>query len=431
MQALEGYCGASTCGKEFVTAFLKNYLPSQHNVSFELLITGYQLATTVTVTVNKSTFQKMVSVNEKETVSVVVPASSEMRGSNVFDQTVQIQADKNVSVFSVNYKAVTSAATVVYPVQELGTLYYVVTPAGNHTPHNFKEFAVVAHKSPTRVIIHLKGAVTFQGKVYPAGSKLVVDLKAFQAIQLQSSVDLSGTKVESVASVAVLSGHSCAMQFTTCDHVVEQLLPVTSWGTNFIVPTPLFLTKFDIVYVIASQNTLIKYHSGTTQGSRQAKAGQVIQFKMQPSQPLYFTANAGIQVLFFYTGVKNQNIMHESFLINIPAFTSYCTSYRIGGIRRFANFAVVIAKTSVSSGIRLEKKVLTNTEWRPIPGTEYSFAQLSLGRNASAVSVEHPSTPFGLLIFGVSPFIGIGSTALCSCAMRGNLPVQRWLRPQR
>ncbi|XP_053255665.1 IgGFc-binding protein-like [Podarcis raffonei] len=406
------YGGASSRGTEFITAFLENSFESQGTPKLDLLITGYHPATTITVTVNKSTFRKTVSVNEKETVSVVVPASSEMKGTDIFDQTVRIQADKDISVFSYNDKLSTSAATVVYPVQQLGTSYYVVTPAGNDA-NTFKEFAVVAYQFPTQVTIHLKGAVTFQGKVYAAGSRLVVDLKAFQAIQLQSSADLSGSKVESVAPVAVLSGHSCAKQFSYCDHVAEQLLPVSSWGTTFIVPPVPFQTQTDIVYVVASQDdTLIQYQSGATPSSRRAVAGEVIQFQMQPSQSYFFSANAGIQVLFFFVGNSKK---YDPFLINVPALKSYCMSYHVDGIKAFDNFAVIVAKTLDSNGITLEKRAIANAKWTRIPGTEYSFSQLSLGKEASALSVEHPSAPFGLFILGGVHADGYGSVALCSC----------------
>nr|XP_028596464.1 IgGFc-binding protein-like [Podarcis muralis] len=411
---LSGFCGADYRGKEFVTCYLQNYLASQQSPRLELLITGYHPATTVTVTVNKSSFQKTVLVYEKDTVSVVVPTSLELTGNNIFDGVVRIQADKDILVFSYNYKLTSSAATVVYPVHQLGTQYYVVTPEG-HLSNTFKEFAVVAYQFPTQVTIHLKGAVTFQGKVYAAGSRLVVDLKAFQAIQLQSSVDLSGSKVESDSPVAVLSGHSCAIQFSECDHVVEQLLPVSSWGTTFIVPPLSFQPRIDIVYVIASQNTLIQYQSGVNQGSRRAVAGEIMRFEKQPSQVLSLSADVGIQVLFFYTGTNNGNCQYDPFLINVPALTSYCTSYHIDGIRDFDNFAVIMAKTSVSGGITLEKKAITNVEWAPVPGTEYSFALLSLGKETSALSVEHPTTPFGLFILGGAKSNGYGSVAICSC----------------
>ncbi|KAH0631338.1 hypothetical protein JD844_005627 [Phrynosoma platyrhinos] len=407
----KGYCMASSKGKEFVTAFLIN-ADGKNNTKFEVLITGHHAATSVRVTVNKSKFQRTISVNKGQMVSVELPDSLEVPGTDIFDGTVRIEANKDISVFSHNYKRATVGATVVYPVHHLGRLYYVVTPAVRW----FKAFVVVAHEIPARVDIYLQGNVTFKEKVYHAGSRLVVDLQAFQAIQIQSLENLSGTRVESSAPVAVLSGHRCAKKHTHCDHVVEHLLPVSSWGTTFIVPPLSFQSTFDIVYVTASQNTRIRYQSGPKEEFRNLVAGQVIQSEIESSQPLYISSDAGIQVSFFFTGARRGNITFDPFLINIPALTSYCNSYYIDEMSQYESYAVIIAKTSESSRILLEKKAIGNIQWRPVPGTEYSWAEHSLNKEDRALSLDHPSTPFGLFVFGASSYTGYGSVALCSCS---------------
>lgn len=390
-----------------------NIKQNRRNTKLELLITGYHPATTVTVTSNKATFQNTVPVNEGETVSIELPASAEMVGTDTFDRAVVIRANHDISVFSRSHKDYSTGAMVVYPVEQLGTLYYVVAPVGEMAD-TFKEFAVVAYQAATRVNIHLTGSVTFKGRVYPAGSILVVNLKAFQAIQLQSLQDLSGTKVESSGPVAVLSGHSCAKNHTHCDHVVEQLLPVSRWGATFLVPPVSFQSRYDMVYIVASQNTSVTYQSGPTAGNYNMRAGEAIQLSIQPSRALYISADRGIQVLFFFTGASRGSTIYDPFLINVPPLTSYCRSYRIDVMAGFDNYAVIIAKTSETGEITLEKRAIENIQWRPIPATEYSSAQLSLGRKASSLSLEHPSTPFGLFIFGGSFRDGYGSIALCS-----------------
>ncbi|KAJ6663879.1 hypothetical protein lerEdw1_009960 [Lerista edwardsae] len=404
-----GPCAASSLGRDFVTAFLANSWKTQSRPKFEVLITGYHPATTVTVSVAKPQFQKTITVNEGETIPVRLSTDIEMVGSNLFDGTVRVQADKDISVLARNNKFQTTGTTVVYPVNQLGTLYYTLTPAGDWAD-TYKEFAVVAYQNPTKVTIDLKGSVTFKGQTYSPGSKLVVDLTAFQAIQLQSRDDLSGSKVESEEPVAVLSGHSCAYKVTSCDHVVEQLLPASSWGTAFIaLPLP-FPTQFDSVYVVASQETSITLPSGT----RDVVAGEVLQLAVQDSQPLFISANAGIQVLFFFGGAIQGSAAYDPFLVNIPAITSYCTSYHVDGMNEFDNYAALIAKTSESSKITLQKAAIENLQWRPIPGTEYSWADQSMGTENSALSLEHPSVPFGVLNFGVSQYDGYGSVAACS-----------------
>ncbi|XP_060639780.2 IgGFc-binding protein-like [Anolis sagrei] len=409
---LAGPCLSSSLGKKFVTAFLTNLNQNQRNPKFVLFITGYHPETNVTVTANKMV-QKTIFITKGQTFPIELPKSLEILQSDISDKTIWIEADKEISVFSHNNKDYTTGATVVYPLHQLGTLYYVVTPEGN-MQNTFKEFAVVAHGVPTRVDIRLQGTVRFKEKVYFAGDRLTVDLQAFQTIQIQSSDDLSGTQVESNATVAVLSGHSCAMKHTHCDHVIEQLLPVSSWGTMFLVPPLSFQRRFDIVYVTASQRTSMSSQSGPNKASYQMETGEVIELNVWPSRPLYILADHGVQVLFYFTGSVRGSRLYDPFLLNIPPVTSYCNSYHIDGMSSFDNYAVILAKTQESGEITLNQKVTKNIHWKPIPGTEYSWAEHNLGRRAASASLEHPSTPFGLFLIGLSERDGYGTVALCS-----------------
>ncbi|XP_039369198.1 IgGFc-binding protein-like [Mauremys reevesii] len=407
-----GLCRASFRGKEFITVFMQNYVQSVR-ADFKLFITGYHASTTVTVTVNKGTFRRVTPVGEGQTVTVKILDSVEMFESKIFDSTILIQADKDISVLSVNSKANSIATTVVYPTEKLGTVYYVVTPPGKNTDQ-YKEFAVVAGQAPTTVDIYLKGAVMFKQENYAAGRKLTVTLAPYQALQLQSSADLSGTKIESREHVAVLTGHSCAAQNTFCDYAVEQLLPVSSWGSTYIVPPLSFQDKYDIVYIIASQNTHIDYQSGPTRASRNILAGQVVQFEVRVSHPFYISASAGIQVLLFFTGAKNGISTYDPFLINIPPVTNYCYSYHIDGVKDFESHVLIVVKSSESSRITSDQRAIGNVQWRQIPGTEYSWGEYSFGIGISAHSIEHPSSPFGLLSFGGNDYGGYGSSGLCA-----------------
>ncbi|XP_073179617.1 IgGFc-binding protein-like [Lepidochelys kempii] len=406
-----GLCRARFSGKEFITVFMQNYVQSVR-ADCKLFITGYHASTTVIVTVNKGTFRKVTPVGEGQTVTVQIPASVEMFGSQTFDSTILIQADKTISVLSVNSKPYSIDTTVVYPIEKLGTVYYIVTPSGKNSGK--KEFAVIAGQAPTTVDIHVKVAVMFKGRIYAAGSKLTVALAPYQALQLQSSADLSGTKIESWEDVAVLTGHSCVDQNTNCDHAVEQLLPVSSWGSTYIIPPLSLQTKFDIAYIVASQNTRIDYQSGPTRASRNILAGQVVEFQVRDSHPLYISASAGIQVLLFFTGAKKGKSTYDPFLINVPPITNYCQSYHIDGMKEFENHVLIIIKSSESSGITSEKKAKGKVRWRQIPGTEYSWGEYNFGKGISAHSIQHPSSPFGLLSFGGDDHSGYGSSGVCT-----------------
>ncbi|TFJ96904.1 histone deacetylase complex subunit SAP30L [Platysternon megacephalum] len=411
---LGGLCESSHLGREFITAFMQNSGKGK-DPDFQLLITGYSAITLVTVTIHNSTFRRDITVEQGQTVTVHLPPSVEMVGSGTFNSTVLVCANKDITVLSLSYKQYTSETTVVYPVESMGRLYYAMTPSGK-ADDPYKEFAVLAWHFPTTVSVQLKGAVTFRGIKYAAGSRLTVFLLAFEAAQFQSREDLSGSRIVSWKHVAVLSGHSCTSKHSSCDHVVEQLLPVSSWGTTFIIPPLSFQPKYDLVYIVASQRSHLSYHWGREISRKDMVAGEVVTLDITRSKPLYITASAGIQVVFFCTGRSKEGFTYDPFIINIPPITSYCRSYHLDGIKGFQNYALIIAKSSEADGITTDGQLLSNVQWKPIQGTDFSWAEYDLGEGVGSHSLESPSSAFGVLSVGISTeFAGYGSQALCRC----------------
>ncbi|XP_075763600.1 IgGFc-binding protein-like [Pelodiscus sinensis] len=402
-------------GREFITAFMENYQISYSKADFQLFVSGYAPSTTVTIVVRKSQFHSTIQLGQGQTVSVKIPANAEMFGTTKFCNTVLVQADKEVSVMSLSAKALTTDTGVVYPVQSLGVEYYILTPAGD-VPGTYKEFSVVAWRETTTVEIYLKGSVRFQERIYPAGSKITMSLEPYEAVQFQSSQDLSGTRVVSLKPVAVQSGHSCAQRNTKCNYVAEQLLPVSGWGTAFFVPPMPFQASDDLVYLVASQATQLTYLSGKDKGSQALVSGQVLQLKVSLASPLYISASVGIQVFFFCTGGAQGTVRYDPFLVSIPDVSSYCASYSVFTQQGFENYVVLVAKSTLMAGITMDGQPLRGARWRPIPGTEYSWGELGLGVRASARSLEHPSDTFGLLSVGLTQQDGYGTAALCQSA---------------
>ncbi|KAL8220198.1 UNVERIFIED_CONTAM: hypothetical protein K2H54_040423 [Gekko kuhli] len=351
-------------------------------------------------------------VNDGQTLSVTVPHEAEMVGTGLFDSTVIVQADKDISVLSVNGKPNSVDTTIVYPVTSLGTEYYIVTPTVG--TDRYREFAIIAWEEPTSIDIYLKGTVTFQRKKYHHGNKISITLSPYQAVQLQSEVDVSGTRIVSQKPVAVYSGHTCISRQANCDHVSEQLLPVSSWGTNFIVPSLPFDTEYDIVYVSTSQKTHVDAQIGASKSNRDLTAARAHLYGIQGSTAMSLSANSGIQVTFFSDGGTHGSLRYDPFFMAIPPVSSYCQAYIIYGQDHFENYALIIAKSSETSGITLDKRPLRNLQWNPVPGTEFSWASHSLGHRYTVHVVEHPTSLFGLLSVGVGNEKAYGSPAVCT-----------------
>ncbi|XP_053307563.1 IgGFc-binding protein [Spea bombifrons] len=407
-----GVCRAGPLGKNFVTAFMQNYKLTYSQANFQVFITGYSPSTTVTVWLNKSSFKKVLNVDERSTISVQIPPSAELPGESKTCNVVVIQADKDISVLSLNYKLQSADVSLVFPVQDLGTEYYAVTPLGG-PDDGFKEFSVISTEEPTNVDIFLTGTVRYQGSVYRAGSKLTVLLEAYNVLQLLSQDDLSGSRIVSQKPVAVLSGHTCTWQNTKCNHVYEQLLPVSSWGTTFFVPPVSLQTRPDIVFVVASQATKIDYQVNAKTNSQNLNAGQVLKLDIPVRTPIFIQASAGIQVTYYLTGWQDRFFTQfDPLLMNIPPMNSYCSSYYIYGHQEFENYGTLLVRSADISKVTINKNPAGDLSWNDIPGTEYSWSTTRLTKGFSFQLVENPS-PFLLLSYGLTKLNSYGTAATC------------------
>ncbi|XP_071969283.1 IgGFc-binding protein-like [Engystomops pustulosus] len=413
----------TTQGKYFIVAFLQNgFLDDRPRR--EILVTGTKPSTTVTVTMNKSTFKNTIQVGKGETVTFDLPKTTEVKGSGVCPCTTIIKSDADINVMARNFKKTSGDVSLIYPVDQWGTEYFIVTPSNGPSNHyteftavakgpsnHYPEFAVVTYEFETTVNIFLTGSVQFKGKNYKKGDTLTTKIEPFESLQIQSEDDLSGTKVTSQHPVAVLSGHSCAPSNEGCSHVFEQLQPVTSWGTSYFVPGMSFQSNCDQVFVLASKSASFEHQSGGNKMTK-VEAGQLMKFNVSVSSPLSIHSTEKIQVLLFGTGGKYKGKPFGPFLTKIPDVNSFNLQYNLIGQDNFDNnLAIIIAKSSTGPKILYNGKVLDITKWNVFPESDYSWGEYYYGAGSSSNKMKHLTTPFGLLSIGYSKDMAYGTVA--------------------
>lgn len=400
-------------GEEFLTAFLQNYNLGYSKAYLCLLLSSLSDSlTSVSILSRADGTTQKVTVRPEQSVLVNISAKAEMVGSNTFQHAVVVRSDRAISVQAVNAKPHTADVTLLRPVRALGTEYFVFTPS-DPSSKNLKEFAVVAGAAGASVSIQLKGSVTFKGKPYAAGHVLNVSLDPYQVAQVQGTSNLSGSKVTASSPVAVLSGHSCAQKSSNCNHVVEQLLPTSAWGTRYVVPPLSSRSQHDAVYVMASQATKLTYRLGRAAGSRGLQAGSVAKFEIQQSRPLYLSANVGIQVLVFGAGTTKDGKTYDPHLVLMPDVAAYCPAYVVRSVPGSKGVALVVAPTEATDELTVDGQRLgAKLSWAAVPGSEFSYAELDFG-TADSVHVAEATTSFGLLTFGLDQDVSFGTAAAC------------------
>ncbi|XP_065510651.1 IgGFc-binding protein-like isoform X2 [Caloenas nicobarica] len=398
-------------GENFVAAFMQNELQRSLRSDFKLLLTGYSPGTAVTVSMKTPGLRMTVRAGAGQSVLVKIPPQAEMVGSKAFGNAVAVRASHAISAVMVNEKPNSADAAALHPVRAWGSDYRVVTP--NVGTERYGQFVVAAWDEPTAVQVHLKAAVTYQGRSYSRGSVLRIPLEPFEAAQLQSPSDMSGTRVLADKPVAVFTGHTCLARFGHCDHLVEQLLPVSSWGTTFIVPPLPFETQSDIVYLSTAQPAHVESRHGAAKTARKLRPDRSTLYGLQAPNALTLDADTGVQVVFFADGGTKGATAYDPFFMAVPDVSSYCDSYNVVALDGYDNYALLVAKSSETSGLTLDKEPLGDVSWRPVPGTDYSWAGLSLGDEFGVHKVEHKTAAFGLLSVGVREQKSYGMAGVC------------------
>ncbi|CAL8294929.1 unnamed protein product [Merluccius merluccius] len=155
-----GLSSALPTGREFATAFMQN-LYGDSDARFMIEVSAppsTKGSTKVKVSAMGQVFEK--DVDPGKGVSFTLPDSVEMQGSTRFNKTVVIEASQDVTVLSFNFKQDTADTSVVYPLQEWGTEYYIFTPP-SYVSGTYKEFSITNHKEHNFAEVRLRGSGFF------------------------------------------------------------------------------------------------------------------------------------------------------------------------------------------------------------------------------------------------------------------------------
>ncbi|MEI6694665.1 MAG: gliding motility-associated C-terminal domain-containing protein [Bacteroidota bacterium] len=345
------------------------------------------ISTSGTVSIPGLSWSQTYTVAANSTTQVILPTNAMVLTSGIVENKgVHITSLDTVSVFALNYKAATSDASIIYPTNTLDREYRVLTIQG-WPYHVGEEYIVVATENNTTIEITPFGGVPF-----------IVSLNAGQVYQIISTGtnQLSGAVVKeyNCHKIAVFSGsvYDNIGGCSACDHLFEELLPVSRFGENFIT-TPLMNKAQDYFRVIAHYNGTAIFLNGVMTST--LNAGQVYQFNT--NLPKFIQSSMPVFVYQYAQGVTCDNVGDPFSLIVPPmeqaidditfnAFTStIITSY----------FTNIVTLTAYTSALTLDGLALAFT---PVAGNPvYSYARIAITSGNHHI---HSSNKFTASVYG-------------------------------
>lgn len=380
-------------GTDFWVMFKQNLTATE----ITLFITG-DIATTGTVEAPGVGFSTPFSVTPGTVTTVPLPLSVI---HNIVDSVqnvgVNIVAEDEVTVYGLNRRTNTTDAFLALPTDILGT-EHINLGYENTNVVNATQFGLVAVQDGTTVEI----TPSTNAGSRTAGVPYTIGLNRGQTYLLRSTggapADLTGTTIVSNNPIAVFGGHQCAnipVGFVACDHLVEQLPPVSTWGTSFVTFPLATRTGGDTFRVLASEdNTTVSINGSVVATLDRGEFHETIL-----TVPSNINADNAVLVAQYSNGTSFDNVVSDPFEVIVPPFEQFLSGYTVttpetGFNINFIN--IVVPDASVGA-VLLDGSPIPAADYTSIAGTGFSGAAVEVALGSH--TINGPS-PFGITTYG-------------------------------
>ncbi|MBU3742629.1 MAG: hypothetical protein FGM24_10155, partial [Candidatus Kapabacteria bacterium] len=400
-------------GREFWLCFMKNFreaakgMGNPERVRLQLFLTSSYDAK-ARIEVEGVKFDSTVDIRANTVVSVTLPTSVLLKLSEQPERNaVHVTADTLIGVYGLNTRYQTTDTYLGLPTTVLGTEYRAIAYS-KLSPELLSALTIIATEDETEVTITPTATTTTRRKI---GQPYKVTLRrgdAYTVSAIYESIglcDLTGTLIQANKKIAVFSGHNCAYvppKVDACNHLVEQLPPISSWGKHFYLGNLRERSKYTY-RVLASQD-----ETRVFEDSKLVAVLRAGEFHENPSvgRHLQITADKPVLVAQYAQGFKNRDSVGDPMMILVSPTQQFLKQYRFatpinGDWHHYIN---VVAPTTSISQIRLNGRRVDSTQFVVLGESRYSIAQVAIPFGTHIITSE---TPFGLYSYG----FGFGADA--------------------
>lgn len=288
---------------------------------------------------------------------IIFPSALELNYFKKEVKSVLIETSEDVNVISFDDGDRTAGSTANIPIHKLSTKYIVIST----TPSQKSQLAVAAIKDNTTVSItfKMKKNLIIKGEVFHNGGVFSFSLDRFETYQIEHSVDLTGSVIESSLPIAAFSGNDCNQLHGLgfCDHLITQLPPTDNVDKTYIIP-PSSNDRETIIRITAIEKTDIIYMIGSVNKTITLNKLEFFETQISSNQ-ICFIASANPVIV---TGIglpsKTSNLSDPSMTI-IPGINQYLNYFKVVVPSGFVNnFVTIMIKESSKDLIRINSTVI-------------------------------------------------------------------------
>ncbi|XP_046563366.1 uncharacterized threonine-rich GPI-anchored glycoprotein PJ4664.02-like [Haliotis rubra] len=373
-------------GREFIVVFIEHV---QDTSTLELFLSTEEpspVSVTVSAPLEPETQATITTtVNQGESTRVTLSKKINLKFSGIFNRGVSVISSGDICVQGFTqsaYSPIKSAgAFLAYPVNSFAKEYIAITYCEEHSC----EIAVVSSVNDASVTVHLKISnnkkVTFSGKDFFDGDTVNITLDRHQTVQLQSSGDLTGSRIISSEPVGVFVGTdlTSVKKGGVGDFIVEQLLPSHVMGMDyFLAPFP-GRTVGDVIKIVAEfANTKITFQAVDYVI---ANAGDTLELPLPSSSPSTLISNKRIVVAQLSQSYlsSEQNNTNPSMMI-IPPKEQWLQNYVFAAPQLSSGFypvtMAILAESACKNDIVVDSVSPTLT-WSDVDDVAVTYVTLN------------------------------------------------------
>jgi len=402
-------------GTHFTLAFMTN----SHNDGgyLKIFIATTEKDTDVTITIPSQGYVNKTRIKAHDLQEVVIPAPDQLRiskkdhGKGV-QKVVDIVASEEVGVYAINRRKVSSDAFLALP-EDVATQKYIIPSYKGYRTRRTKnpgEVAIVAYKDNTEFNIRLQGQdlVTHtinKGEVF---EWFITDP--------DENDDLTGAVITSSEPIGVFSGVICANipnDNGLCDHIVEQIPPLSTWGRKYITAPLTRRLAGDIFRIVSGADNNQITISGETFPLEHE--GDYVELDIPSNESHVISCSDSCLVVLYCKGKNIDGVLADPFMMLIPPIEQYSHEYifatpddEIKGKKEFDNYVTLVVKTEEIAGVKLDNELLADEPWIRVPGSDYSYLIKEITSGIHFAEHESPIVGFGLYVYGFANYDSYG-----------------------
>ena len=358
-------------GTDFWLTFPQNSYGSQAAFSFFLSASTDR---TINIEIPGLGFSDSVDVSANVTTKYDLPNTVEvLLKDTATNQGIHVTADDEFTVYGLSRLQYSTDAYLGLPTNVAGSNYTLL--AWDSGLLGNSQYTLVGTTDNTTLSIT-------PSATDPCGTAMEVTLNAGDVYQHTScnQGDVTGTQIQASSAISVFAGHECANipdeHHTACDHIIEQLPSNDTWGQRFLVTPLATRTNGDTFRILASVNETTVNVAGIEVAT--LAAGEFYEAIITEAGTI--ESNQPILVAQYSNGSSFDNVASDPFMMLIPPYEQFLDDYTFAtpteGFK--ANYVNIVVKNSLQSALLLDGSVLDTANFKPIAGSDFSFAQVEL-----------------------------------------------------